>query len=84
MWNQISEKSGIPKAALCFRWVAYNSALRGEGGDGVILGATTPEQLEQTLKWLGEGPLEESLVKQIDELWEVVKDEAAFDNFNST
>jgi len=62
--------------------VAHNSALRGREGDGVIVGAMRPEQLEQTLGWLRDGPLEEGVVRRIEGIWEDVKDEAAFDNFN--
>jgi len=81
-WNEIAEEAGLTKPALGFRWVAHNSALKGELGDGVIVGAMRPDQLEQTLGWLRDGPLEEGIVKRIEGIWKDVKDEAAFDNFN--
>lgn len=83
MWNEISAKSGIPAAALSYRWAAYNSALSAESGNGLIVGAMSPEQLAQVLEWLKDGALDESIVKQIDEVWETVKGDAAFDNFNT-
>lgn len=51
-------------------------------GDGLIVGAMRPEQLEETLGWLGDGPLEEGVVRRIEAVWEGVKAEAALDNFN--
>ena len=83
MWDEISAKSGIPKAALSYRWVAFNSVLSAEFGDGLIVGAMSSEHLAQVLGWLKDGPLDESVVKRIEEVWETVKDEAAFDNFNT-
>jgi aflatoxin B1 aldehyde reductase len=83
MWDEISSKSGIPKAALSYRWVAFNSVLRPEFGDGLIIGAMSSEQLAQVLGWLKDGALDESVVKRIEEVWETVKGEAAFDNFNT-
>lgn len=81
-WERISDKSGISKAALAYRWVTYNSYLKKEHGDGIILGASRPHQLLTTLQALNEGPLPESVEKEIDEIWNTVKDEAPLDNFN--
>jgi aflatoxin B1 aldehyde reductase len=82
IWDDISAESGIAKPALSYRWAAYNSALSAEFGDGLIIGAMSSEHLAQTLQWLKDGALEENVVKRIEEVWGIVKDEAAFDNFN--
>ncbi len=81
-WDTISTESGIPKAELAYRWVAYNSMLEAGRGDGMVIGARTLEQLRQTLAALKKGPLRKGIVKQIDEIWHMVKDEAGLDNFN--
>lgn len=80
-WQVIAEEAGTSKAALAYRWVTYNSILKPEHGDGIILGASTVQQLEETLKSLEQGPLPESVVTKIDRIWELVKDEAHGDNY---
>ncbi|KAH8660458.1 NADP-dependent oxidoreductase domain-containing protein [Xylariales sp. PMI_506] len=81
-WDAISSESGISKPELANRWVCYHSALKREKGDGMITGSRTLEQLRSTLTGLKKGPLPEAIVKQIDGIWELVKDEAGLDNFN--
>jgi aflatoxin B1 aldehyde reductase len=82
-WEAIAAEYGIGKSALAYRWVVYHSALKGEYGDGCIIGASTPAQLIQTVGDLDAGPLPEGAVKRIEEVWERVKDEAPVDNYQS-
>ena len=51
------------------RWMLHHSKLSGEHGDGVILGASKEEQLEQNLRAVEGGALEEEVVKAFDEAW---------------
>ena len=81
-WAQVAQEAGVTQAALSYRWVAYHSALKKDLGDGMIIGASRPAQLEETLKAVEQGPLPEKAVKAIQEIWEEVKDEAPLDNFN--
>ncbi|KAL7931774.1 Aldo/keto reductase [Trichoderma chlorosporum] len=83
VWNQASIVSGIPKAELAYRWVAYHSILKEHLGDGIILGASKIVQLEQTVAGLNNGPLPESVVKTIEGVWDLVKDESPLDNFDT-
>ncbi|OAL46901.1 Aldo/keto reductase [Pyrenochaeta sp. DS3sAY3a] len=82
-WNEAAEKEGIPKAELAYRWVKYHSALQGEE-DGVIFGASSLKQIEQTAKGLQKGKLSGEAVKAIEEIWQSVKDDAPIDNYAST
>lgn len=82
-WNEISARYSIPPPALGYRWAIYNSSLRAELGDGLIVGATSADQLAQSLEWLKDGPLHEKVVAEIDHVWKVAESEAAFDNFNT-
>jgi aflatoxin B1 aldehyde reductase len=79
-WNEIAEKEGISKAELAYRWVAYHSALQ-EAEDGVIFGASSLKQVEQTAASLKKGKLSEEAVKGIEQIWESVKEVAPIDNF---
>jgi aflatoxin B1 aldehyde reductase len=53
------------------RWLKHHSALKEQ--DGIILGASTNEQLEANLKAAEGGPLDESLVNAFEELWDEIK-----------
>ncbi|KAJ3028563.1 hypothetical protein HDV00_010178 [Rhizophlyctis rosea] len=75
-WNAISSDSGIPRAELAYRWTRYHSALSADKGDALIVGASKPEQLEETLGGLENGPLPGEVVRRIEGVWEVVKGEA--------
>ncbi|EHK16188.1 uncharacterized protein TRIVIDRAFT_64999 [Trichoderma virens Gv29-8] len=83
IWNQASNVSGIPKAEMAYRWVAYHSVLKEHLGDGIVLGASKATQLEQTVAGLNNGPLPESVVKTINDVWELVKDESPMDNYDT-
>ena len=79
-WEEIAKEAGVTKAALAYRWVACHSALRSE--DALVFGASSLGQMEETLGACEEGPLPVGIVKRVDEIWELVKDEAPIDNFH--
>lgn len=81
-WAAIAEQEGTTKAELAYRWVTYNSPLKKENGDGIIVGASSLEQLDQTLAGIAKGKLSDQAAKGIDEIWEQIKDEAPLDNFH--
>ena len=81
-WNAISQASGIPKVEMAYRWVAHNSVLQAERGDAVVFGASSAEQARQTVRGIKRGPLPREVADQIEGLWELVKDDAPFDNVN--
>jgi hypothetical protein len=49
----------------------------------MILGAASNEQLAEALTELAKGPLEPAIVQRINNLWELIKDEAPVDNLKS-
>lgn len=61
---------------LALRWLAHHSALDAALGDGLILGASRPEQLEAALDALGGGPLSDDEVAGFERIWELVGDDA--------
>ncbi|KAJ1557114.1 hypothetical protein HK405_000797 [Cladochytrium tenue] len=81
-WNEVSLAVGLPRAELANRWAAYHSALRGEHGDGLIIGASSLEQLRATLTGLDKGPLPADVVAKIDAVWEIAKRDAFLDNYH--
>ncbi|KAH7135123.1 NADP-dependent oxidoreductase domain-containing protein [Dendryphion nanum] len=80
-WNAIAEKEGVSKAELAYRWVGFHSQLREELGDAVIFGASSLEQVGQTVEYLRKGKLSDSAAERIDKFWETVKHEAPLDNW---
>lgn len=81
-WQHIAEEEGVSKAELAYRWVTFNSPLKREYGDAVIVGARTMDQAKETLQYVQNGPLSEKSVRAIDELWKTIEHEAPLDNFH--
>ncbi|XP_055515206.1 aflatoxin B1 aldehyde reductase member 2-like [Leucoraja erinacea] len=63
-------KTSLTSAAL--RWIYHHSKLQGDLGDGVILGNSSLEQLQQNLTASEEGPLASSVVDAFNEGWKLV------------
>jgi aflatoxin B1 aldehyde reductase len=81
-WNEIAQAMGIPKAALAYRWVAFHSGLDARLGDALVIGASSLNQVKQTVAALRNGPLPENVAEQIADLWEIVKNDAVTNNFD--
>ncbi|KAF2723059.1 Aldo/keto reductase [Polychaeton citri CBS 116435] len=82
-WSDIATEEGTTQADLAYRWVKYNSPLKAEHGDAIIIGARNLEQLEETLKAIDKGPLSEKAARRIDGVWEKIKGDAPIDNYHS-
>jgi aflatoxin B1 aldehyde reductase len=61
--------NGTSGHAAVVRWCLHHSILSPKHGDAVILGASSVEQLQENLKFAGEGPLPTQLVETIEEVW---------------
>jgi len=82
-WEAVANEAGCSRAELAYRWVKYNSALSEKYGDGFIIGASSTDQLKETLRGLKNGPLGEKECTAIDEIWQSIKHDAPVDNFHS-
>ncbi|KAF2210829.1 hypothetical protein CERZMDRAFT_121672 [Cercospora zeae-maydis SCOH1-5] len=82
-WASIAEDEGITKADLAYRWVRYNSPLESRYGDAIVIGASSLEQLQETLNSIEGGPLSDTAVKRIDAVWDDIKHEAPLDNYHA-
>jgi aflatoxin B1 aldehyde reductase len=67
------QDAGTTVQGAALRWLVYHSALGDE--DGVILGASKIEQIDDSAAEIAKGPLK-GLEKAFEELWENVKDVA--------
>ncbi|KAF2191567.1 Aldo/keto reductase [Zopfia rhizophila CBS 207.26] len=59
------------------RWLLHHSILDGEKGDGVIIGPSSLAQLARFAETYKQGPLPDELAKELNDLWDAVKDDAA-------
>lgn len=82
-WEKIANEEGISKVEMAYRWVVYNSALKPEYGDGIVIGSSSLQQLEQTLLSCDKGPLSEKATIGIQKIWDSVQHEAGVDNFQA-
>lgn len=67
------DKPTMTSAAM--RWMYHHSQLKGDLGDGVIIGMSSMEQLQQNLSAAEEGPLDEKVVAAFNEAWNLVAHE---------
>jgi aflatoxin B1 aldehyde reductase len=58
------------------RWLVHHSALNViNGTDGIVIGVSSIDQLDQNLEGCQKGPLPEEVVKALDQAWLVAKAE---------
>jgi aflatoxin B1 aldehyde reductase len=75
---QVAAKYGIGGHAAALRWTAHHSILEQGYGDGIVIGASSLEQLENNLKVIEEGPLPNEVAAAIDQVYEEVGDEIKY------
>jgi aflatoxin B1 aldehyde reductase len=80
---KLAEEAGTSRAGLAYRWIVWNSSLEPEKGDMVVLGASSGRQLGDTLREVGQGPLEEWVVQRLDKIWKSVEADAPGNNFET-
>ncbi|KAM0332491.1 hypothetical protein ACHAQA_002773 [Verticillium albo-atrum] len=82
-FGKLADDLGTGRSSVAHRWLAYHSALDGSLGDELLLGAISSEQLEESLLELEKGPLEPWAVEKIDELWDLIKEDAPIGNLEA-
>lgn len=70
----VVKKHGLTLVETAIRWVVNHSALNvRDGNDGVIIGVSSLEQLDQNLRDCEKGPLPEEVVEVLDRAWKVAQ-----------
>lgn len=59
-----------------YRWLFYHSMLKRERGDGIIIGASRLEQLEQNIATIRNGELPDKIVKAFEDAWQTSRIDA--------
>lgn len=75
-WAEIASDADTSPYHLATRWVSYNSALKPEYGDALILGVHDAGQLNENLAGLRQGPLSPSIAARVDAVWESARHES--------
>ncbi|CAF0899868.1 unnamed protein product [Didymodactylos carnosus] len=66
----VVENQGLTFVETALRWLVHHSKLRPFDGDGIIIGASSVEQLDSNLNDLQKGPLPNEVVRAMDEAWQ--------------
>ncbi|KAG2139307.1 NADP-dependent oxidoreductase domain-containing protein [Suillus clintonianus] len=69
--KELLDVHNIRMAEAAQRWLQHHSAL--QPGDAVILGAASPQQMEDNIVQCEGGPLPDEIVKLLDETWKKAK-----------
>ena len=72
----------VDTAKILFQSSSVSLAMDADYKMCMQIGATRGSQLEETLRAIQDGPLDESIAKRVDKVWELVKDEAPIDNYH--
>ena len=75
-WSGIARDAGTSPYHLATRWVSYNSALRPDQGDALIIGVHDLKQLSENIAGLNQGPLPPNIAERVDAIWESARHEA--------
>ena len=74
--NAACDNRGISVVEAAFRWMTKNSALDATAGDGVLIGASSNEQLKQNIKFFGKDNLDQDILDAFDLSWSISKAES--------
>lgn len=72
-FDAATRAAGLAPLEVAVRWIFHHSHLRDE--DCVLLGASKVEQIVENAGFVKKGPLADSVLKIVEELWEGVKAE---------
>lgn len=81
-WSEIARDAGTSPYHLATRWVSYNSTLRPEYGDALIIGVHDLKQLNENIAGLDQGPLPPSIAERVEAIWERARHESTIVDAN--
>ncbi|KAF9121748.1 hypothetical protein BGW39_010284 [Mortierella sp. 14UC] len=69
--TKVAKANDLTLLEATLRWMRHHSGLSAK--DGILIGASTVAQLEESLTELDKGPLPEEMIKAFDDAWEHVR-----------
>ncbi|CAM1504982.1 Fc.00g106190.m01.CDS01 [Cosmosporella sp. VM-42] len=74
----VASKHEISGHGAALRWTVHHSILSTTYGDSVLIGASSPEQLESNLDMIEQGPLPDDVVSALEALYVEIGDEVSY------
>lgn len=74
----VASKHGISGHAAALRWTAHHSKLSKTHGDSVIIGASSPQQLESNIDMIEQGPLPDDVVAALEAVHAGIDDQIPY------
>ena len=71
-FDEAAKSHKLTSLEVAIRWIAYHSALRDE--DGIIVGASKAEQIQETFNMMKKGALPREVLKATERIWVAVKE----------
>lgn len=72
-FRSAAEKEGITMIEAALRWILHHSKIDARNGDGIIIGVSRLEHLDQNLDALEKGPLSADILYAMGGVWQKVK-----------
>ena len=69
----VCQENELEPAEAAYRWLAFHSQIDSSLGDGLIVGASSVEQLEKNMNYVKHGRLPEVVVTELNNAWQDVK-----------
>ncbi|CAF1049522.1 unnamed protein product [Adineta steineri] len=69
----VIEKYNLTLLETAFRWLVHHSKLHAFDGDGIIIGASSIEQLKSNLENLSKGPLPDEVVQALNDACKITR-----------
>ncbi|KAH6971159.1 NADP-dependent oxidoreductase domain-containing protein [Ilyonectria sp. MPI-CAGE-AT-0026] len=74
----VASKRGISGHAAALRWTAHHSQLSKAYGDSLIIGASSPQQLESNIDMIEQGPLPDDVVAALEAVHAGINDQISY------
>ncbi|KAL0567718.1 hypothetical protein V5O48_014279 [Marasmius crinis-equi] len=71
--REIGEANGLDGHTTALRWIVWHSDLSGQHGDGIIIAASSIDQLNANLNAIESGPLPGEVLEMVGAIWEELK-----------
>ncbi|PYH67640.1 aldo/keto reductase family protein [Aspergillus vadensis CBS 113365] len=69
----VAKQHGLSEVECALRWLSHHSELKEEYGDGVVIGSSSAEQLEENLKALAGGPLPQEIIDALNKGYDIIR-----------
>ena len=71
--GDVCRQAGVTSVQAALRWLAHHSCLRADCGDGIILGATRLDHIEENITACTQPALPPTVVERLGAAWEIAR-----------